>query len=97
MWRNYVEIVENERIKAWEKDVLDGKKQSSLENEESKEDDISGQGNVCYLKIPFIEESIVHRNVDTLQVVCNERSHDEGCAMNLQEQSRNGIVGQRGT
>lgn len=46
MWRNDVESVEEELIKAWGKDILDGKKKISLENEERNEDDISGQGNV---------------------------------------------------
>lgn len=39
---------------------------------------------------------MLHQNVDTLQVVGNERIH-EGCVMNVQEDSISGIMGQRGT
>lgn len=51
---------------------------------ERNEDEVSGKGNVCYFKVPSIDESLVHRNVDTLQEVCNETSDDEGGVINVQ-------------
>lgn len=98
MWRNFFESVAKEPIKTWAKDVLDGDKLMSVENEEGIRDDICGQKHHENLKPTCFENCTVHRNVDdVLMVGVSESVNNESCGFTLQNGNGNGIVQVRGS